>query len=449
MKIKTVAGPLLLVCMLAIIPLFAIYADMGRNSLYEGFSCKPTGPVQVGVPIPLELTVFQNADLKRMGVDNFNVSVWTYGNIEYTGPMNFKIALVDSQPYLFTYAVVVQPADHPDSVRWAGVTFILTSDQMTTTNKKGDRWEMIQHSYFWQFADSMSFTPGAPRVAQWARLGVPEWVKNSIRGLEHVYTIDSVTGVLVKKPPKLRPSLPIHAAPPDTGIRKISKEDAARSEMRMMERFPLEDEERQLIEIGGVWYERNRGETKFRLAEVITDIKEYLNNKRLKNLEMKTRVVLDLRDSLAYRNAVKIIGEDKLKSTDSVGFFEATLSGYLKIELDEVGITIRRIRSNQKSPKINDRTIMREEKVGSGEAVAPEEANRADIYFEGFEQWDSFDGGFSWFLNGTKETGVLPNFQFIMSSQIIPDGLQGFDVMFFCESAPCFWVRHNGNLWTR
>ncbi len=125
----------------------------------------------------------------------------------------------------------------------------------------------------------------------------------------------------------------------DMGKRQLGR-------MRMLERTPLTDQDRQVLAIDGRWYERKRGETKFRhipgktKEEIRADAQRYSDSLAANPPNNVYDVILDLRDPKDYEFASSLI--DSLISTEEPGFYRAVVPSELMEKLRENGIEARK-----------------------------------------------------------------------------------------------------------
>ena len=116
--------------------------------------------------------------------------------------------------------------------------------------------------------------------------------------------------------------------------------------MRLFERTPLTDQDRQLHTVDGQWYERLRGETRFRPIPGITKEELRSGNWRRRDSvaanppDNSYDIVLDLRNHADYEFVEPRV--DSLIATSDSGFYETVVDRSTLIELIKHGIQYRR-----------------------------------------------------------------------------------------------------------
>jgi len=184
----------------------------------------------------------------------------------------------------------------------------------------------------------------------------------------------------------------------DKGKRQLGR-------MRMLERSPLTDQERQWIVIDNRWFVRERGETKFRRVEgrtdeqIRADAQRYWDSLAANPPDSVYDVILDLRDPDDYDFAKSLL--ERLLPTDSVGFFRAVMNRPTLMKLTNRGIKFWRSRcwpepcvpkrDKTQAPVKGGKDMEHETDGGT-----PMKEGREILFFEGFEsewpgQWDVGD----------------------------------------------------------
>ena len=123
----------------------------------------------------------------------------------------------------------------------------------------------------------------------------------------------------------------------DMGKRRLGR-------MRMLERTPLTDEDREWIVIDNRWFVRERGETKFRRVEGRTDeqlradAQRYSDSLAANPPNNVYDVILDLRDPDDYETARSLT--DSLAVTAEKGFYRTVVNKATLTELINKGIKV-------------------------------------------------------------------------------------------------------------
>ncbi len=129
-------------------------------------------------------------------------------------------------------------------------------------------------------------------------------------------------------------------------LRQVERtRQAALDSMRVLEQYPLEDTDTEILALDGKLWARHRGETEFRAMELLDDrlARRALRKDSLRAADTTVEYdcVLDLRRQDHFRYADSVL--DDMKPEDSAGFYRARVVRRLYKLLRKAGIPAQRI----------------------------------------------------------------------------------------------------------
>lgn len=327
------------------------------------------------------ITYFLDAQLQPT-CDLLLMTVYPFDALIYTGPDTLLVPYRTENPYSTVWELILPPNDtsylvfREECDRTAyhyGITFVTTGDTLMTRWGSGRRdRELAMDWTVRHWLDPREDYERAKR--EWEekqKQRQPAEGKGTLRSLIQFSPEDSV----------------FYSTLSDRGKQNFRR-------MRFLERTPLTDQDRQLHTVDGQWYERLRGETRFRPIPGITKEEIRSGIRRRRDLVVANPpdnsydIVLDLRNHADYEFVEPRV--DSLIATSDSGFYETVVDRSTLIELIKHGIQYRRTNGPLMNPRdsTGSHGPRRTDPDRKSESNLPGREGRDEIFSTDFEGAD-------------------------------------------------------------